>query len=199
MTISKNHPETSRISISPDVNKLIPHTRTRTGAVFSNPDADAQYTVHSIRVGGALSLVLVLTAGGHGVTNEQEIRRGRSEGYSIPPRRERKPESHEQVYVPGRKIGGELLRWRTFLSQIPLFSPRTEGMVRLAAPRFSCATPFFAVGENKCAGPFSPQAIFWGGVCFAAGEFFFVLLPRRRFFLWRAFNFFEAFFVLISS
>ena len=46
----------------------------------------------------------------------------------------------------------------------------------------------FAVGEKKCAGPFSPQA-FLAGVCFAAGDFFFACF----------YFFLKAFFVLISS
>ena len=43
----------------------------------------------------------------HGVTGEQEIRRGTSEvyrGYSIPPRRSRKWESHEQAYMDANKL-----------------------------------------------------------------------------------------------
>ena len=85
-----------------------------------------------------------------------------------------------------------MLRCRTFFSQIPFFSPRAEGMVRLAAPRFSCAAPFFAAGEKKCAGPFSPEAkkSFW--VCFAAGEKKWCVFRRRRFF-------FDLFFVMFSS
>ena len=35
--------------------------------------------------------------------------------------------------------------------------PNSEGMMRHAAPRFSCDAHFFAVGPKKCAGPFSPQ------------------------------------------
>ena len=42
--------------------------------------------------------------------------------------------------------------------------------MRLAAPRFSCASTFFAVGAKKSAGSFSPQAFFLG------------LLRRRCFF-----------------
>ena len=76
-------------------------------------------------------------------------------------------------------------------------------MVRLAAPRFFLcrtffSTPFFAVGEKKCAGPFSPQAKLFFGVCFAAGVFFSSYCAAGDFFFWSAFNFFEAFFVLIS-
>ena len=74
-------------------------------------------------------------------------------GLSRVPQKTSKTTLHIIWYHAGRKIGGEMLRWRTFLSQIPFFSPRAEGMVRLVPPRFSCAAPFFAAGEKKCAGP----------------------------------------------
>ena len=69
--------------------------------------------------------------------------------------------------APGRKIGGEMLRWRTFLAQhFPVyyvFSPRAVGVVRLAAPRFLGAAPIFRYKRKKLCGDFSER------VCFAAG------------------------------
>ena len=43
-----------------------------------------------------------------------------------------------------------------------VFSPRPEDMVRLAAPRVSCAVSFFAEGPKNCAGPFRRRHFFGG-------------------------------------
>ena len=67
-----------------------------------------------------------------------------------------------------------MLRWRAFFVVNAVFSRRTEGMVRLAPPRFSCAAPLFTVRGKNCAGSSSPQPEKNGG-CFASGDCSFVL------------------------
>ena len=51
----------------------------------------------------------------------------------------------------GRKIGGEMLRWRTFSTAHFIFSSRRAvGVVRrLASPRVWCAAVWFAAGVSK--------------------------------------------------
>ena len=66
--------------------------------------------------------------------------------------------------IPGRKKAGEMLRSHTFSPYIPFFPPRAVGVVRLAAPRFLCAAPFFRRRRKKnmrrfsVGGSASPQA-----------------------------------------
>ena len=85
---------------------------------------------------------------------------------------------------------GEMLRWRTFFFVvIPFFSPHAEGMVRQAAPRFSCGAPFFTEGvlffvrvllrrrrgEKK-------------SICVPQAEKKNCLMRRRGIFLWSVFS-----------
>ena len=87
-----------------------------------------------------------------------------------------------------------MLRWRTLFC---LFSQRTEGMVRLAPQRFSCAATLFAVGGKSCAGSFSPQPETKGVV--SPPAIFLSSYGAGSLFFWRAFIFFEGVYVLISS
>ena len=99
-----------------------------------------------------------------------------------------------------------MLRCRTFFSQIPVFSPRAQGMVRLAAPRFSCAAHFFVrrrrkkmrgsffnVGAKHILGMFRRRRNCFWTCCWVADEFCF------RVFFAAGEKMFGFVFVLISS